>query len=167
MSQDRLYLAIAVWSQVASSILFIAALAFIWFRWLMPVLMSAQERSNRQIAEAERHRDEVKGALGALHEEIESAHRDAELIAQRAELHARREGESMRSEATEAGERALRDAEGELGRAREVARQRLRDDLVARALAVARGDATARVGPTLDSRLIERFVDSLPADGRG
>ena len=37
-----------------------------WFRWLLPVFMAAQERSNKQIAEAERHRDEVKAALETL-----------------------------------------------------------------------------------------------------
>ncbi|MFY9711480.1 MAG: hypothetical protein WAK88_15045, partial [Candidatus Cybelea sp.] len=91
MSDSQLYIQIAVWSQAASSIVFIAVLVYMWTRFIEPVLMAAQERSNRQIAEAERHRDEVKGALTALHEEIRSAGRDAELIAQRAGLHAERE----------------------------------------------------------------------------
>ncbi|HEY2474733.1 MAG TPA: hypothetical protein VGI19_08005 [Candidatus Cybelea sp.] len=167
MSESQLYIAIAVWSQVASSILFIAVLVFIWFRWLMPVLMAAQERSNRQIAEAERHRDEVKGALGALREAIESAGHDAGLILQRAELHAAREREAALKEATDSGERTLREAQGELGRARAAARQRLRDDLVERALKIARSDATQRVGPSLDGRLIEEFVGSLQEGARG
>ncbi|MFZ1017526.1 MAG: hypothetical protein WAN39_06585, partial [Candidatus Cybelea sp.] len=103
MSDSQLYIQIAVWSQVASSIVFIAVLVYMWTRFIKPVLMAAQERSNRQIAEAERHRDEVKGALTALHEEIRSAGRDAELIAQRAELHAAREREAVLAEATESG----------------------------------------------------------------
>ena len=60
MSDSRLYLEIAIWSQVVSSIVFIGALVFMWFRWLLPLFMAAQARSNRQIAEAERHRDEAK-----------------------------------------------------------------------------------------------------------
>lgn len=167
MSQEQLYVEIAIWSQAASSILFIAALVFIWYRWLLPVLMAAQERSNRQIAEAERHRDEVKGALDSLREEIASAERDAALIAQRAELHAQRERESLLDETTGAGERALQEARGELDRARDAARRRLRDDLVAQALTIARGDAAARVGPSLDARLIEHFVDSLRGSAGG
>lgn len=167
MNEGRLYIEIAVWSQVASSILFIAALVFIWFRWIMPVLMSAQERSNRQIAEAERHRDEVKGALVALREEIESAQRDAQLIVQRADLHAARERDALLKEANAAGERSLRDADGELDRARAAARQRLRDELVERALKIARGDAARRVGPALDARLIERFVGALQESVHG
>jgi F0F1-type ATP synthase membrane subunit b/b' len=161
MSAERLYLEISIWSQVASSILFIGALVFIWNKWIQPVVLAAQERSNAQIAQSERHRDEAKGALGALREEIESARRDAELIEQRAEVHAQREREAMLKDATEAGERALRDAGGELERARAAARLRLRDELLERALQIARHDAVERVSPALDTRLVERFVGSL------
>jgi F0F1-type ATP synthase membrane subunit b/b' len=167
MSEAQLYLQIAVWSQVASSFVFIALLVYMWARFIKPVVMAAQERSNRQIAEAERHRDEVKGALTALHEEIGSAGRDAELIAQRAELHAAREREAVLAEATESGERALRDAQGELERARSAARQNLRDDLVERALKIAREDAALRIGPSIDERLIEGFAGTLQEGARG
>jgi F0F1-type ATP synthase membrane subunit b/b' len=167
MSPSQLYIEIAIWSQVASSICFMAALVFVWFRWLQPVLLAAQARSNEQIALAERHRDEVKGALVALREEIGSAQRDAELIAQRAELHAAREHEALVTDAREAGERSLRDAQGELERARAAARERLRDELVERALRIARGDAVTLVTAPLDARLIERFVGSLEGRARG
>ena len=167
MSQSQLYLQIAVWSQVASSILFLAALVFIWFRWLMPVFMTARERSNKQIAEAERHRDEVKAALETLHAEIETATHDALLIVARATDRAEHERQAALSEATDAGERALRNAGGELGRARAAARLRLRDELLGRALQVARNDAAQRVGPALDSRLIDNFVGSLEGAAHG
>jgi F0F1-type ATP synthase membrane subunit b/b' len=162
-----LYVEISIWSQAASSILFLAALAFVWYRWILPVLLAAQARSNQQIAEAERHRDEVKGALGALKEEIENAQRDAKLIVQRAELHAIREREAILADAKASGERMLHDAQGELDRARAAARQRLRDELVQRALQIARGDAAARVGAPLDAALIERFIGSLEKGAGG
>jgi F0F1-type ATP synthase membrane subunit b/b' len=73
----------------------------------------------------------------------------------------------MLAEATEAGERALRDAGGELERARAAARLRLRDELLERALQIARHDAVERVGPALDSRLVERFVGSLEESAGG
>jgi F-type H+-transporting ATPase subunit b len=167
VSQEQLYLEISIWSQAVSSILFVAALVFIWYRWLWPVLLAAQAQSNRQIAEAERHRDEVKGALESLKGEIESARRDAALIAQRAELHAQRERESLLSETTQAGERALSDAQGELERARDEARRRLRDELVSQALTIARDAAAARVGPSLDAGLIEHFINTLQAGAGG
>ena len=167
MSDARLYFHIAVWSQIISSVFFIGVLVFIWYRWLLPVFLAAQERSNRQIAEAERHRDEVKGALEALRAEIESAHRDAELIEQRASEHADHESRLLLKEATEAGERALADGEHELDRARAAARQLLRDELVERALQLARGDAARRMGPALDARVIDRFTRSLESVARG
>jgi F0F1-type ATP synthase membrane subunit b/b' len=167
MNESQLYLQIAVWSQVASSILFIGALVFVWFRWGMPVVLAAQERSNDQIAEAERHRDEVKAALEALRAEIETAHHDSELIEARAAARAEHERQALLQEATDAGERALADAGRELGRARAVSRQRLRDDLVQRALQMARDDAARRVTPALDARIIDRFTDFLETAGHG
>ena len=88
MNSAQLYLNIAIWSQVISSIVFIAALVLMWVRFIMPVVLAAQERSNRQIADAERHRDEVKGALDVLRAEIESARHDAGLIEERAGVRA-------------------------------------------------------------------------------
>ena len=161
MSEESLYLEISIWSQVASSILFLGALVFIWNKWIMPVVLAAQAHSNAQITQSERHRDEAKEALVALREEIDTARRDAQLIGQRAEVHAQREREAVLKDATESGERALRDAGGELERARTAARLRLRDELLERALQIARHDAAQRVGPALDSRLVERFVGSL------
>jgi F0F1-type ATP synthase membrane subunit b/b' len=161
MSVAQQYLQIALWSQVVSSIVFIAVLIFMWFRWIVPVVIAAQERSNRQIADAERHRDEVKGALEALHGEIEAARHDAQLIDERASARAEHERDLLFNEAQEAGQRALADAERELDRALAAARHRLRDEMLGRALALARSDAQQRVGPDLDARFVERFTGSL------
>ncbi len=157
----RLYLEIAVWSQIVSSIVFMGVLVYIWFKWLLPVFLAAQERSNRQIAEAERHRDEVKGAVEALRQEIESAHRDAELIVARAGEHAEHERQATIAEASDAGERTLDDARKELDRARVAARRHLRSELLDQALRLARRDAAQRVTAALDSRLVEQFIGSL------
>jgi F0F1-type ATP synthase membrane subunit b/b' len=167
VSQDQLYLQIAVWSQVVSSVVFIAALVYMWFRFLLPVFLAAQERSNAQIAEAERHRDEVKAALQALQEEIESAQRDAGLIEQRAGEHADHERSAMLDDAKQAGERALADAGKELQRARAAARSRFRDEILGRALTLARQDAKQRAGPALDAVMVERFVNSVEHGSSG
>lgn len=167
MSEVVLYTRIAAWAQIASSIVFIAVLIYMWFRWFMPVVLSAQERSNRAIAEAERHRDEVKGALEALHAEIETAAHDAELIKERAKGRAEHERQLLLKETTDAGERALADAGHELERARTSARHRLRDEMVDRALKLARETALQRVGPELDARFVDRFTGSLEGAAHG
>ena len=161
MSDAQFYIKLALWSQIVSSVVFIAVLVFMWVRWIVPVVLAAQERSNRQIADAERHRDEVKGALEALHAEIETARHDAQLIVERAASRAEHERELLVKEAGEAGERTLADANRELERARAAARQRLRDEILAQALDLAHDEAKARVGPELDARFIERFAGSL------
>jgi F-type H+-transporting ATPase subunit b len=167
VSDSQLYLLIAVWSQIVSSIVFIALLIYMWIRWIMPVVLSAQERSNRQIAEAERHRDEVKGALEALRQQIATANHDAELIAERASTRGEHERELLVKEATEAGERVLADAGRELERARAAARLQLRHEILQRALGLAREDAARRVGPNLDARFVDRFTGDLEHAARG
>ena len=167
MNDARLYLQIAVWSQVVSSIVFIAVLVWMWFRFLLPVFMAAQERSNRQIAEAERHRDEVKAALDTLSREIETARHDATLIAQRATSHADHERESTLREATDAGERAVAEAGRELERALAAGRVRLRGELVDAALRLAREQAAERLTPAVEARFVDRFAESLEPTARG
>lgn len=167
MSDLQFYVKIAIWSQVISSVVFLAVLVYVWSRWIYPVVMAAQERSNRQIAEAERHRDEAKAALDALREEIQTAHHDAELIGARVGERVEHEREALLKETTEAGERALIDAGRELERSRAAARQRLRDELVDAALQLARSDAQRRVGPAADAALVDRFVGSLEGVARG
>lgn len=167
MNGAQLYLQIAIWSQVVSSIVFIGVLVYMWFRWLLPVFLAAQERSNRQIAEAERHRDEVKAALETLHAAIATAQHDAQLIVTRAGDHAEHERQAVVAEATDAGQRALRDAERELDRARAAARQRLRDELLDRALRMARDEAKRRLDANANARLIDSFVGSLQEVARG
>lgn len=161
MSDAQLYLKIALYSQVISAVVFIAVLVWMWFKWILPVIMAAQDRSNKQIAEAERHRDEARQALTALHTDIESARRDAGLISERAEVHAQHERDAVIAEATAAGERQVRDAGGELERARAVARQRLRDSLVAAALQIARSEAPERLGAAGERRLVDAVIGTL------
>jgi F0F1-type ATP synthase membrane subunit b/b' len=167
MNETGLYLQIAIWSQVISSIVFIAALVILWVRWLQPVFLAAQERSNRQISEAERHRSEAKAALDLLREEIQTAHYDAQLIERRSTDRVEHERQAMLAEATEAGERALKDAGRELERARAAARQRLRGELLQAALQLARRDAARLTSAALDNRLVDRFIGSLERIGHG
>jgi len=64
------YQSIAQWSQVASSVLFLGVLVWLWIRYIQPAVLAAQAAQNARIAEAERHRDEAKAALDGLQREI-------------------------------------------------------------------------------------------------
>jgi hypothetical protein len=60
----------------------------------------------------------------------------------------------------------LRNADGELERGRAAARERLRDDLLQKAIAIARR-AAADVDDTTNRRLVSEAVDRVDPGGRG
>ena len=62
-------------------------------------------------------------------------------------------------------ERLIRTAEGELARGRFAARERLRADLLAQAVAIARR-AALEVDATTDRRLVSETVDTVDREGR-
>ncbi len=159
------YEAVAQYSQVASAVLFVAAMVWIWIKFIQPAVVAAQENANAQLAQAERRRDEAKAALGGLQGEIANAQRDAAAIKDRVEAQAHSERDAIVREAREAGERALHNAAGELARARAAARQFLRDELLDKALDLARSQAGARVDPAMNERLVGSFLSSLERDG--
>jgi|HubBroStandDraft_4_1064222.scaffolds.fasta_scaffold00002_156 F-type H+-transporting ATPase subunit b len=161
MSDARFYVQVASWSQVAASILFIVVLVWLWVRFIQPAILAAQERANKQIAEAERHRDEANAMIDLLQSQVDGAVRDAEAIKERAKSQAEREYEAAIAEAKEAGERALASARGELPRALVAAREQLRVELLEKSLTRARSDAKRRVDAGTNARLVDQFLASL------
>lgn len=164
MTDPQLYVKIALWSQVVASVLFICVLVWLWRKFLQPAVLAAQERQNKQIAEAERHRDEAKAMLDLLRTQMEGAEHDADAIKERAAAQAKREYDAAVAEATEAGERALTSAQGELKRARASAREQLRREILDRALAQAQQDAARRVDAPANARLVNDFLGSLESN---
>lgn len=160
------YEQIAVVSQVVSAILFMVALVAIWVKYIQPAVLTAQENHNKKIAETERHRDEAKASLEALRKEIDGASRDAELIRQRAADQAVREKDALVADARESGERSLRNAQGELQRARAAARDQLRVELLDRALHAARAQAEKRVDSSINTKLVDAFVASIESGNK-
>ena len=159
------YVEIAKWSQIISALFFYAVIVWMWFKFGAPALKTAQAEKNKQIAEAERHRDEAKAALETLRHEIDGAKRDAGLIRARADEQARGEASKIVEEARESGERALRNAAAELDRARAAAREGLRTEFVDKALALARAKAEQRVDGSINAQLVDRFATSLERGG--
>ena len=159
------YVAIAEWSQVASSVLFLGVRVWMWLKFIQPAVLAAQVAQNARINEAERHRDEAKAALDGLQRDVGVAQQDALAIKDRIAAFAAAERETILREAREAGERALRDAEGELARARAAARVQLRDELIEKALGLARETASRRMDAAAEKKLAGSFVQSLERSG--
>jgi F0F1-type ATP synthase membrane subunit b/b' len=157
----RTYQHISDWSQIVAAILFIGVLVWLWVKYIMPAILTAQDRHNKQIAEAERHRDEAKAALDVLRGEIDTAGHDAHLIVGRADEQAQREHAATVEQAREAGERSMHNAQLEFDRAMDAAKERLRDELAGKALDRARERAEARVDASENAALVDRFLTSL------
>lgn len=160
------YTLVAEYSQIASSVLFVAVMIWIWMKFIQPAIVVAQQNQNAKLAEAERHRDDAKAALESLKGELDAARGDAEAIKQRVAAQAQIEREATVREAREAGERALKNAQGELTRSRAAARERLRDGLLDRALGIARFQATERIDMRVNQELVTSFLGSLEHGGR-
>jgi F0F1-type ATP synthase membrane subunit b/b' len=157
---------IAKWSDIVSALLFLGALLWLWFKYIQPAVLASQARHNAMIAEAERHRDDAKAALEALRREVEGAQHDAQLIRERAREQGQREADATIAEVKATGERTLRNAQGELERARAAARRQVRAELAGKALDLARAQAVGRVDGTVNTQLVQSFISSLERGGQ-
>jgi len=161
MNSSDFYVQLAAWSQIAASVLFIAVLLWLWVKFIQPAIMAAQANANRQIAEAERHRDEARAALDMLKTATNGASHDAVLIKERAAEQAQREHDAAIAASNEAGERALANARGEFERSLQSARHQFRDEILGKALDRAREESIRRIDAAADSKLVDAFVASL------
>ena len=152
------YEAIAIWSQVISSVLFIGVLIWLFRRFMVPLIMAAQKAKNDEIALAERRRDEAKATLETLQVRAGSAQADANAIRERALAQAQRERQTALAQAKEAGERVLHNAEGELERARAAARDKLRAEFASGALKLARTEAAEKIDAARNARIVAGFL---------
>jgi len=162
---DSLYETVAIWSDVVSAILFVAVLVWMWNKFLTPAILASQERKNAELAEAERRRDTAKDDAVLAQSQLASADGDVRSIGERAARDVAAVGEKIVSEARAEGERLIRNAGGELERSRSAARDRLREELVARALEIARS-AAGKLDEKTNARLVGDVVDSLERSER-
>ncbi|HMD03321.1 MAG TPA: hypothetical protein VKG44_10190, partial [Candidatus Baltobacteraceae bacterium] len=125
MSQ-AFYAQLAVWSEIAGSLAFLAVLVYVWQRFITPAVIASQERKNAELAETERRRDSARAQVGEAERALRAADDDVKQIAARAEHDAAAERTRALSEAKADGERLVRNAEGELGRQRAATRDALR-----------------------------------------
>jgi F-type H+-transporting ATPase subunit b len=152
---------VALWSQVAGSVAFLVVLILMFRKYLIPAVVANQQARNAEIAEAEARRARTQAEAAKARADIESAERDALEIRSRVEALAKRTAAEILAEAKAEGERVVRNAEGELERARYAARDRLRIELIEKALVKAREEAPARVTDDLNEKLVRTTVDDV------
>ena len=156
---DSSYEALATGSQVVASALFIIALVVLWRKYLTPAVLASQARKNAELADAEARRDAARAETTVAQAEVLKADDDARVIRARAQTDATRTREKILAEATSEAERLARNADGELERGRSAARDRLRTDLLEKAMQIAR-EASAHLDEATNSRLVGEAVDT-------
>lgn len=160
-SNNTFFVQVALWSQVAGSVAFLLVLIVMFRKYLIPAVVANQAARNAQLAEAEARRMRVQTEAAHARGEIEAADRDAAEIRSRVARVTERDRAHAIDEAKAEGERLVRNAQGELERARLAARDRLRIELIEKALAKARAQAAGRVSDDVNKALVGATVDDL------
>lgn len=161
MEGNNIFQQVALWSQVAGAIAFVVVVILLFRKYLMPAVKANQEARNAEIAEAEARCERLKAELAKARADLATAELDAAEIRHRVALVEKREREKLLGEAKHEGERLVSNAQGELARARMAAMDRLRIELIEKALQRARVEAAARVDDATNSRLVESVLDDL------
>lgn len=156
---------IAQISQIAGALIFLILAVVLWNKFLAPAVKNYTAAKNAEIHECEERRERMRRELEAAQAEVANAEADAKEIRGRMDVIVNRERTASLGSANAEAERIVRNAEGELGRARLAARDRLRIEFIEKALLKARAEAVERVDAPTNARLVNATVDDL-AGGR-
>lgn len=161
MEGNNLFEQVALWSQVAGAIAFLVVVILLFRKYLMPAVKANQDARNAEIAEAEARCERLKAERAKAREDLSKAERDAAEIRQRVVMVEKREREKLLADTKHEGERLVSNAQGELARARMAATDRLRIELIEKALRKARVEAAVRVDDATNARLVESVLTDL------
>ncbi|MGH7714975.1 MAG: ATP synthase F0 subunit B, partial [Vulcanimicrobiaceae bacterium] len=139
------YEAIALWSQIVAAVVFAALIVIGFMRFLTPTIARMTAAKNDEIRESEKRRDEAVERVQAARSEIAEATTDAARIKEHIERDARREAAIIVATAHSEAQRLVRNAHADYERSRASARDRLRIEMIDKALAAARKTVLARV----------------------
>jgi F-type H+-transporting ATPase subunit b len=159
--------ALAQYSQWIGALVFLVVAIWLFRKYLLPALTKYEAGKNAEIAEAEARREKMKADVGTARGEVEIAARDAAAIEQRATADAALERDRIVAAARDEAARLVRNAEGELDRARMSARAALRDEFLSKALVEARKTAAERVDAQTNSKLVGATIDSVERERAG
>ena len=153
-------------SQIVGAVVFVVVAVLIWNKYIAPGVKAYQASKNAELAEAEARRERIKADCAAAEAEIARAEADAQEIRARIVTIVGHDHGLAIAEAKAEAERIVRNAGGELDRARLAARDRMRVELVEKALAKARAEAPRRVDPATNKRLIDDTIAQLVKGNR-
>lgn len=159
------YDAIALWSQVVAAVVFAALIVTGFIRFLTPTIARMTAAKNDEIRENEKQRDDAVQRAREARAEISEATSDAGRIKENIERDARREAAIIVATAHSEAQRLVHNAHAEYERSRVSARDRLRIEMIDKALAAARKTVLARIDEKAEATLVGRFIDELERKG--
>ncbi|MGA3038532.1 MAG: hypothetical protein ABSE64_13720 [Vulcanimicrobiaceae bacterium] len=159
------YDAIALWSQVIAAVAFAALIVYGFIRFLTPSIERTTAAKNDEIRENEKRRNDAVERVAAARAEIAEATTDSARIKEHIERDARREGAIIVATAHSEAQRLVRNAHADYERSRVAARDRLRVEMIDKALAAARKTVLGRIDEKAEATLVGRFIDDLERKG--
>jgi len=157
---------LAIWSQIAGAIVFLVLLVWLFNKYMAPAIATYTANKNAEIREQEQRRERMRADVGDAQAELTRADEDVREIRARQDVAQKREREAAVAAARGEAERIVRNAEGELERARLAARDKLRIELIEKALQKARAEAQQRIDDATNVKLVEATVDDLARGNR-
>ncbi|HVA37181.1 MAG TPA: hypothetical protein VNJ51_06180 [Candidatus Dormibacteraeota bacterium] len=149
------------WAKLIDFVLFVAFLMWLWIKYGRPQVEAAVDAENGRIAGAEQALAKARSDADAAREARRVADAEREAILHNADETGAHAVVEHVAEAKAQAERIRAHAEGEVDRQRYAARVRLRIEMIEDALIKARRDAAARTDESLQSSLVEGFLDDL------
>jgi F0F1-type ATP synthase membrane subunit b/b' len=157
------YESIAQWSEIIGGIGFVIVAVWLFRKFALPAVRSAEIARNAELVNAEKRREELRAEVEAATAARDAALREADSIAVRAQGDAQREHDAILADARREGTRLIQNAQGELERGRIAARDQLRIEFIEKALLRARELAATQIDGAIDARLVGKTVDDLAA----
>lgn len=158
---DQVYQNVAVWSQVLGALAFLVVLVYIFQKFIAPAVLAAQASKNAELADAEARRDTMKAEIDVAARDLSAADADAAAIRTRAAHQAGIDAQKTLADAQSDAQRVIRNAEGELDRARLAASDDVRTRLLERALEIARRSAATTIDAAKNRGLVAQVLDAL------
>jgi F-type H+-transporting ATPase subunit b len=147
-------------------VIFVAALVYVYNRWIKGALVAHQEAQNRAVEEALLYRDRAEKSVEDAKGAVEKAKLDSVRMLELARAQAQRLFVDERTSAGEYAARIVAHAQGELDRERYRVRRELLEETVQRAHAAAHDIAKNELTDAQQRALIERFTNELESEGR-
>jgi F-type H+-transporting ATPase subunit b len=155
------YEVIAQYSEIIGGFAFLIVLIWLFAKFALPAVRAGQVARNADLVNAEHRREQLRLDVAAARAEVEAAARDAIAIYARSETDARHEHEQILTDARREGLRLLQNARGELDRGRIAAKDKLRIELIEKALNRARVIATEQLSDDINALLVKKTFDDV------